>query len=380
MRSPRRDPHPLLATGVLEAVVRGDAPLPPRAYLDEAVWALEQDELFHRGWSCVALEQDVALPGQLVRTPSGLVVVRGADLELRAFHDVCQHRGAALIGEPCSRRVAELTCPYHGFRYDLAGQLVSAPSADDEPGFDRRALALSPASVATWKGLVFAHDAVVPEASLAVTLADPPEALDRIHLRALRRRISSRYDVEANWKLVVENFLESHHVPTVHPALARLCPIARASTLPPTARFLGGTMPLGDGVETVSEDGTRRGRASLPGASADDERVVTEIAVLPSLLVSLQPDYALFYRLYPTAPGRTCIQFDVCFHPSVQEADTHDVAAFWARGNDEDARVCALQQRGVASRGFRGGVLFPADEGGRAFQRRIAELHLRSRA
>jgi Rieske 2Fe-2S family protein len=342
-----------------------------RAYVEPAVFAEERERILARAWTCLGREDEVALPGQWLREEVAgepVLVVRGPDLALRGFFDVCRHRGASLSGgAPCGR-ARRLECPYHGWEYELDGRLASAPFVP--AGFDHAAHGLRPVRVETWRGFLFATvDA--DAAPLADALADAPPWLDAPTLASLRRASRKEHEARANWKLLAENFQESHHFPRVHRALERLTPTSHAETWGPRGPWLGGTMRL-DGVETVSLSGDLRGRPRL----VPEERAGTvwDALLFPTLLTSLQPDYFLTYRLVPLAADRTRIVADVYLHPAAftPTFDPSDVLAFWDRVNAEDRAICEDQQRNASSRAFDPACYATVEEGVMAFDRLVA--------
>ena len=171
--------------------------------------------------------------------------------------------------------------------------------------------------------------------------------------------------MDANWKLLVENFQESHHFPTVHPGLEALTPWRRSHSLVAAPGWLGGVMALHADAETVSTTGLLRGRRPIVPAAL--RRRVHDAWIAPNLLTSLQPDYLLTYRLHPLAPGGTRVVAEVFVHGATpDDAGLDEVFAFWDRTNAEDRAICERQQRGMAAR-WPGGVYARSEDGTRAF-------------
>jgi phenylpropionate dioxygenase-like ring-hydroxylating dioxygenase large terminal subunit len=198
--------------------------LPYAWYADPSVLRLEQERIFARSWQYAARADQVAAPGQFAAVTVGhlpVVLVRGRDGELRGFVNVCRHRGSVLCEGEGRRETIQ--CPYHAWTYDLDGSLRTAPRSDREPGFAAGELGLLPVSVATWGPFVFANpDPDAPP--LDETLGDLPGLLrdGGIDVDALEFRVRAdapRY--EANWKVIVENFLECYHCAVAHPTLAK---------------------------------------------------------------------------------------------------------------------------------------------------------------
>jgi Rieske 2Fe-2S family protein len=324
-------------------------PFPAPAYTDADVFALERRAIFDRSWICVGREEELALPGQWIRAEIGdepVLVVRGPDLRVRAFFDVCRHRGASIVGRAACGRTAKFECPYHGWTYELDG---------------RGREALAPVSVEIWRGFV-----LVALRSDAIAIGEAPPWLAELGPLKLGRRAS--WVAEANWKLAVENFQESHHFPRVHRALEALTPAAEARTWLGPGRWLGGTMEIVD-AETVSRTGSLEGRPLVgpPGR-------VHDAHLFPLLLTSLQPDYLLLYRLSPLAPDRTGVVFDVWFHPAA-DTDAPAVYDLWDEINAEDRAIVEDQQKNARSRAFAPAAYEPVEEGVHAFDRLVARAY-----
>jgi Rieske 2Fe-2S family protein len=336
--------------------------LPSRAFVDEAVLEHERRTVLGRAWVCAGRSSDVVHPGAWIRASvagEDIIVALGEDLELRAFYNVCRHRGTPLVdGE--SGRAQRIECPYHGWTYACSGRLLEAPHMPE--GFDRAAFGLAPVRVASWQGFVFVClDEQAP--ALEPWMGEAPAWIDTALLRRSRR---IAYDVAANWKLLVANFQESHHFPRVHPELERLTPTQRArSVFREGSKWLGGEMDIVEGHETVSMSGRIGDRTLI--VPKERARVVYDAMLFPLWLTSLQPDYFLSYRLEPIAATRTRVIAETFVHPS-SPAEMSDVFELWDIINAQDRAICERQQRGVASRGYTPGPYSIADEGVRAFE------------
>jgi Rieske 2Fe-2S family protein len=263
-------------------------------------------------------------------------------------------------------------CPYHGWTYDLRGALRDAPHAP--PGLDHGAHGLAAVRVDVWQGFVFVTtDDSLP--ALDTYLAGAPEWLRSAPLREARRAHRSEYEVFANWKLLVQNFQESHHFTRIHPALQRLTPNERAHSVLSDGPWLGGTMALSEGVETVSRSGERSGRPFL--APSPYREQVSDAMLFPALLTSLQPDYFLTYRLLPLAVERTQVIAETFVHPAAlgPSFDLADLTAFWDVVNAEDRSICERQQVGIRSRSYRPTRYATVEEGVHAFDCRVARAY-----
>jgi choline monooxygenase len=192
--------------------------LPWSWYSDEETLRRERDAIFARGWQYAGRVAEV---GTYLAVDAGgipIVVTRAEDGVLRAFLNVCRHRGAVLA-DGCGDR-GTIQCPYHAWTYDLDGALRSAPRSEREPVFEPSELSLVPASVGTWGPFLFVNpDPAAPP--LGEQLGALPEILARdIDVDALVFHSRVTFGANANWKVVSENFLECYHCPTAHPAFS----------------------------------------------------------------------------------------------------------------------------------------------------------------
>lgn len=212
---------PPIDAAVEEALDQGGT-LPWSWYDDPEVLRLEQERIFARAWQYVGRVGQAARPGDYFASRVGdvpAVVVRDQAGMLRAFLNVCRHRGAELVDGDGRRET--LQCHYHAWTYALDGSLRAAPRSDREPDFDQDELSLLPLQVDSWGPFLFVN----PDreaAPLADTLGELPEivASSGIDLDSLAFHARLDYELEANWKIAVENFLECYHCPVAHPGFS----------------------------------------------------------------------------------------------------------------------------------------------------------------
>jgi len=240
--------------------------LPARYYTDDALFRRELDGLFATMWCYAGRSQEAASPGQyFIRELNGrnIVVTRNERGEVRAFHNVCRHRGTRLCSETTGQLAGSVQCPYHAWTYDLDGRLIGAPHMEEVPHFRKDDYPLQRVHAAEWDGHVFLNLAADPPplGSQLGPLADKFRSWRMQDLRLGHRIV---YDVKANWKLIIQNYNECLHCPNLHPALNKLSHYLSGENEPLRPTYMGGLMDLRPGVETLSMDGTCP-RAILPG-------------------------------------------------------------------------------------------------------------------
>jgi Rieske 2Fe-2S family protein len=330
--------------------------LPPRVFHDPAVLAYEQEAWFAGGWVCVGREEDALETGAYFLAQlagESVVIARGDDGVLRAFYNVCRHRGATLVEEQCGRLV-RFQCPYHAWVYDLQGRLRPPRHMDQLEAFDPVEWGLVPARLATWQGYVFVDlSGSAPE--LSAFLGDLPGHLDRYELGGLRRAQRIEYDVAANWKALIENYEECYHCPGVHPQLNTITPYDLGAYLTGDGPWMGSWMEVIGDYETLSTDGGAHGRPPIAGTREIDLKRVYYFVLWPNLLVSVHPDYLMTHWVWPIEPGRTRVVCEWSFDPAKMAQpgfDASDAVEFWDLTNRQDWHVCELQQAGTRSRAY----------------------------
>lgn len=323
-------------------------------YTDPAVLRLEQERIFRRAWQYVARKDQIAEAGSYLATTVGdvpVVLTRDEDGELHAFLNICRHRGS-LVCEGSGKR-ATLQCPYHAWTYGLDGRLVAAPRFSREGGNDAGELGLVPVQVDTWGPLVF----VSPDpdaAPLADHLDDVPEriAAAGIDLDALRFLQRSEWEVEGNWKISSENFLECYHCPVAHPGFSAAMDVSPESYLlevsgnrmsqygPPRAEPKGGYDLTGE---------VERGQFHLlfPG---------TVINVMPG-----RPNFSIG-PVRPLTTERTYRFLDYFVADDADPAWIEEALEFDRQVGAEDSQLIARVQAGVRTGLISEGRLLPESE------------------
>lgn len=198
-------------------------PIPAARYAEPTMHELEQAHLWRRSWLFAAHESDLPAAGSyrsFERSGAPIVLVRGQDRRIRAFYNSCRHRGAPVVRESCGT-AKRLTCQYHSWSYDLEGELRAVPDARSFVGLDPSALGLVPVRCEVWEGWVFVNEN--PDAPpLEDYLGPLCDQMREIDGPSLRRVGTQSHHVEANWKAMVDAFLEVYHIRTVHPDNAAL--------------------------------------------------------------------------------------------------------------------------------------------------------------
>lgn len=194
--------------------------LPVEAYLSQDWFDREQREIFSKTWRFAGFAEDISEPGQYLSVQAGLnnlFIVMGRDRRLRAFHNVCRHRGTQLLRAVGKTRKA-ITCPYHDWTYDLEGRLISVPDQEREfPDLDMACLGLHKASVDLWRGMLFVHpDAGAPSIVEWFGAVEPHLGPHRPDELVEYEGTYTQHEIAANWKIVVENYIDAYHLAHLH--------------------------------------------------------------------------------------------------------------------------------------------------------------------
>jgi len=346
--------------------------LPSRYYLDPARLGEENEKVFARTWQLVGHQSQLARAGDFLTSTIAnepVLVSRGRDGVLRAMSNVCRHR-AGPVATGCGNRSA-FQCGYHGWTWSLEGRLLGTPEFDGVENFDRSSVELPPFRVETWHGLVFANlDPGAP--SLTEVLGEIVPTLGNRDLSRFRPAARKVWELECNWKVYVDNYLEGYHIPIVHPSLFREIdyPAYRTETrrfhsiqhAPLRKRFPSPRRDLESGEAAIRGEGSGvRGRPSDPAGE------IHYFWVFPNLMLNVYADNFSTNLIVPDGPGRTRTLFEWFFEApesAVTSAAIEQTIAFSDEIQLEDIRICEAVQRGLASRTYDAGRYSVARENG----------------
>jgi Rieske 2Fe-2S family protein len=364
-------PPPVVAGGRLEPS------LPRAAYWDDGFFERERRAIFWDQWFYAGRADTLERPGAFRVIDVGgesVIVIRGDD-GLHAHLNLCRHRGSRLLcGEGDVR--GAIRCPYHGWAYDADGTLIASPfvQAADVPESARR---LHGVGVGVWGGFLFVH--LSPDRAqrdgetLEAQLGPIPGRLARYPLTELKTARSLRYEMDANWKVMLENYNECYHCAGVHPELCRIVPDFKRR---------GGSgldwergIAHREGAWTFTASGTSR-RAPFPGLDADERVRHKGELIYPNFMLSLAADHVAAFSLWPLSPSKTAIVCDFLFHPDEMakpDFDPADVVDFWNVVNAQDWAICESVQAGMRSRAFDRGYYAPMEDSSLDIRRYVAD-------
>jgi choline monooxygenase len=376
-------PRPLTADAFLREETYAATRLPvslastliPDAYTSPEFFELEQRRVFGTSWVAVATGSQLAGPGDTFVTELGgqsLILVRTPAGALRAFHNVCRHRGARLLDPgPCQlKRI--IKCPYHSWAYDLDGRCLGTPLFDDDSHvppdqrgifdmadvarFDKGEHGLHRAAVAQWGPLVFAN--LDPDAPpLTEQLGDLPDRLSGYRMDEWRVARSRTYDIAANYKLIGENFMEYYHLPWVHPGLVKVSPMKAHH------RWQGPGMYTGMCTTPIASNSDQGGWLDLPpidGLSESDAVSARFAWIFPGTALNVLPNHIFIMLAHPVGAAHTREETVLLVHDDLAEgadaeAAIDGLASFWDAVNREDIAIVERVQNGLGSLAYSGG-------------------------
>ncbi len=358
------------------------ATLPGSTYVDEDVFRAEQERIFEQMWFCAVRAADLDKPGAYRTVQIGresIIITRNRKHGIRAFYNICRHRGVKLCMEDTGQANRSFQCPYHAWTYDLDGKLIAAPNLTKMPDIDRQEYGLVTIPIREYLGYVWVCLAENPPSFEDDVMGDIEERLgdtqaiegyDVANL-ALGRRIT--YDVKANWKLIIENFMECYHCATIHPELTEVLPEFADGLA--AQYFVGHGAEFGENVAGFTVDGSE-GLDKLPGVDEDHDRRYYAITIKPTVFVNLVPDHVIIHRMFPMAADRTIVECDWLYLPSVVESGKDVTASveLFHRVNQQDFDACERCQPAMSSKIYAtGGVLVPSEHHIGAFHDWITE-------
>lgn len=330
-------------------------------YTSESVWQAEVANIFHRGWFIAGHVSQLSPGSRRVVDVAGesVLLTRALDGEIHALANTCRHRGARLCETHVDSTQGSVMCPYHAWTYALDGRLIATPHLD-EVELDQYPLWRFATTV--WNGIIFVCVASEPPsfdewfAQYAAELA-PYERYDIASLRVVH---TSDCDVAANWKIVIENYLECLHCTRVHPELVEIVPLYRSGNVVDPSRTDGGVSLRG----TNSFAPHLLDIALVPGVGDDTDSYYGGVAI-PNAFVDITATSVILSILHPTGPGHTRMEMIYLFSADAvadPNFDPSPIIEFSDLVAAQDNVVCEKVQLGVSSIRFTHGVLSSKDQ------------------
>jgi len=324
--------------------------LPPWCYTSQAFYDREVEAIFKKTWNFLGREDEVPNHGDYMTFDlfgESVMVLRDKDGTVRAFANICRHRGTRLLDGCGNRR--SITCPYHSWAYALNGDLIGAGGMEQTVGFDKGDFGLVPIRLETWAGFIFVTFDAATE-SLADHLGDLPDLVashDLANMVCMRRK---EFDLSCNWKIYLENAMEEYHTPTVHRQS-----IGKQATLRIDAagQWDGMHMPTADTIGVLKED---LGNAfpHIAGLNEQAAGGTYFLAIYPSTFFAVTQDCMWWLQPFPSGPDGMKLVAGACFPKSTVARDDFAEKAEryyyrWDKSVPEDNDISERQQAGIGS-------------------------------
>jgi choline monooxygenase len=315
--------------------------LDSQAYVADEIQDIEKQAIFRNSWqyACHASEVRELCKVHIFEIAGiPLVVVRGQDNHLRAFYNVCQHRAGPVACD--NTTVTHLRCAYHGWTYDLTGQLLVAPEMESTAGFNACDVHLKSVHCCEWQGMVFVHLGESPGA-IEEFFAGIIERIKPIDLGRMSFHHRETYEVQCHWKVYMDNYLEGYHLPYVHPSLSKLLDYRAYDT------------ELFDWYSLQSSP------------LQDDDGIYGEgeafyYCAYPNLMLNILPGRCQLNQVLPNGSDRCLVHFDY-FYADLESATTQSMIQrdleFSDEIQQEDIDICEQVQKGLSSGAYQAGRL-----------------------
>ena len=365
----------------------------PDAYTSPEFFALEQQKVFASSWVPVGCISDLRMAGDAIVTKvagQSIIVTRDQEGRLRAFFNVCRHRGTRLLDEGCQKIDRFVRCPYHNWAYDLQGKCLGTPlfTGSDIPQemqgifdmsgikkFDKADFSLYPINVDSWGFLVFVNLGSNP-VSLAEQMGDLPQRCANYRLEEWEVVREKVYHIKANYKLIGENFMEYYHLPWVHPELVKV------SRMENHYRWQGPGMYSGMVTTPIAQntdEGGWMGLPPLPTLNSSERDTARFIWLFPNVAINILPNHCFIMITDPIAPDYTVETTRILLPPESDSSPEKERALdqlghFWDLVNVQDVEIVERVQDGLSTSAYEGGrMCFKFEEPLHRFQNMIID-------
>ncbi|AEX21886.1 MULTISPECIES: aromatic ring-hydroxylating oxygenase subunit alpha [Vibrio] len=352
--------------------------IPARYYTSEEVFETEKEVIFANSWICVAHSSEVREKNAFIKREmigESLVIVRGRDDILRGFYNVCPHRGHQLISEESGKAKNVITCPYHAWAFKLDGELVHATNCENVNNFDKDLASLVPFHVTEYAGFIFVNLSNDPK-PISEQLPGLEEQVFKAcpSVKELKRAARFVSQTPANWKSIVDNYIECYHCPTNHVSFADSVDVGQYEH------------------EFKTNWSVQVGKAKPSDSSYQfDESLMDPkffgFWLWPCTMFNMPPggDFMTVIYEFPVSAGETLQFYDIYFLNDVLTDDQKRLVDWYENVfRPEDLRLVESVQKGLTSRGYRGQGRVMADKtrsglsehGIAFFHKLVADAHL----
>jgi len=339
-----------------ETLQSGAKALPVEFYTESAILEREFETIFLEQWICAGRSDELSEKCQYKTVNIGtesVIIFRNDEGELNAFFNVCRHRGTRICIESKGKFPKSIQCGYHGWTYDLDGNLSGAPHMDEVNGFKKEDFPLHKAEIFEWEGFIFVNHSDNPE-PFEKSFAPVMNRFSLWGISTLVVKEHKTYDVNCNWKLVIQNYNECYHCPTLHPELADIHHYMGGRNDLHEGPCLGGYMDFHENVESITST-RKRCCPPLKGVKDENLKRVYYYSIFPNMLLSLHPEYVMVSTIWPNGVDKTTVRCEWLFteeSANSNQFNTKEAIDFWDITNKQDWAICEKSQLGIQSKKY----------------------------
>ena|SRR5579872_7283151 len=355
--------------------LRDATSLPSTVYTSGEIFEIELERIFYKRWLAICHESRFSNAGDILVKNIGkksILIVRGDDGKLRAFYNVCRHRGARLAPESGNTRVIQ--CPYHAWTYKLDGTLGGCPDMEtyfEGTAFEKKDYPLYPVKLELWGGFVWINLDPKNEQSLRSYLGDFTDRFDRYDTAKLRWVATQGiYDVDCNWKSMLENFNECYHCPAVHPETLKkyyrdFKPADHSKIAGPYVMLQWKDCPW-EGAPLKSEESHLK-------LTEEDLRMQWLPLVFPNFQFTFTPNWVMTLAAWPQGPTKLKLEIEIYAYDWSAHDDYSEMVRIQDLVTRQDIEICKIQSAGLESGVFEGCKFNAMEESIYSFQKLYAE-------
>ena len=325
-------------------------------YIDTEILNEEFSKIFMNSWICVGRISEFTKKGKFKTVSVGkenIIILLDHENNLRAFYNVCRHRGTRICTKRSGTFSKVIQCGYHGWTYNIVGELVGAPHMNKVVGFKKKKHHLHRVAIHEWEGFIFINLNDNPE-NFNIFFKPIKNKFKQWNLSKLIPYKTKEYKVKGNWKLVVQNYCECYHCPVLHPDLASIHNYMSGRNDFFEGPFLGGYMNFNKDKTSINS----KGELCCPpikSVKKNDLGRVYYYSVFPNLLLSLHPEYVMYHTVWPYDVDKCIVQCAWLFEKEIIDSKKYqiiDAINFWDMTNNQDWYISELSQLGIQSKKY----------------------------
>lgn len=327
--------------------------IPSEWYYKDEIFNLEKKTIFNKSWHLIGSQSKIPNPGdtiiyELFKNP--IIIVRQEDSSIKAFYNVCQHRGGPIVRQDCSLKF--LQCKYHGWIYELDGALKKVRDFSEVENFNKKDYGLKSINIKIWMDMIFIN--LCKDNSFSMPFRDIEDHINPLDISSYKYHSRVSYDIKSNWKTYIDNYLEGYHIPFVHPKLNKLIDYKSYQTQLFDNYSLQWS-PIKPELSPYKIDKNSLNKAFY-------------FTIFPNILLNIAPGRLQMNIVEPQSPKSCTVHFDYYFEDLSDKSIINDFN-FSEEIQQEDIQICQEVQKGLESNGFdRGRISKKSEKGLHHFQ------------